>query len=227
MTKHRHIKFGGFSLVEVLIIISVIGILASISYMGYSNYTQNANRATIATTAQAYRFSLKSYANETESYPNHSFCLPAGSECCYSSSSSVTTVRCGNDAEAVWGTTPLVNDVSKYVTNPPPKLPVFSSFPDCVVGLLTNDPCKPTATIPVVGLAYIINPTAPLYTSADPLIKGFLIYYVDLNYDCNSSNVTILSAGALSIDTSAKFTRERTSSSPTYRECIIAVRSVD
>lgn len=217
-------KNSGFTIVEVLVIISVIAILASLANVGYIAYIQNANKSAISTTAHAYQSSLKSYTLEANTYPKVPFCLPGGSKCCYSSSVSPAAVSCGTDAESGWSAGSLASAVSKYVSGNPPKLPIFSKFIDCTGGLMSNGPCKATASIPVLGMTYIPNISGALYTSTDTSAKGFLIYYVDIIYTCNSGSVMTLSAGNLSFNSSAQYTREKTPA-PAYRECIIGVRT--
>lgn len=216
-------KNGGFTLIEVLVMISIITILASLSYMGYYAYVQNANKSTISTTAHAYQSTIKSYVFEANTYPNVPFCLPSGSKCCYSSTLNTTTVTCGTDAESGWDASSPISAVSKYINNQPPKLPVFSNFISCTSGPMSNGPCKATSSI-AVGFTYIPNNSGALYTSTDTKAKAFLVYYVDPTYDCNSSDVMTLTSGDLTFDSTAKYTRIQ-SSVPTYKECIIGVRN--
>lgn len=221
MIKHRRFNLsGGFTVIEVLTIMSVIGILVSISYVGYTAYITNTLKSQISTTADAYQKSLKGYALEKNSFPKYPSCLPNGSKCCTSIAVAPTTVYCGNDAEAGWNTNSQAANVSKYINSNAPNMPKFREFIDCTTGLMTNGPCNATSSIST-GIAYIYNTPGALYTSSDTSAKGFLVYYVGPTYNCEANNVMTFAAGNLSFNSSATYSR----STSTYRECILGLRT--
>jgi prepilin-type N-terminal cleavage/methylation domain-containing protein len=224
MINHKHFLPKGFTLVEMLIVLCVIGILTTIVTIGYAGYRDNAVKAQISTTADAYVKSLKTYALEYNSFPKVSTCLPSGAKCCASNVADLPAVYCGTNAEAAgvhnWATDSTDVKITKYINNQAPTFPVVNTFPDCVAGIMdVGSPCKPTASIPVVGPAYISNQTGSKYTSDEPSLagKGFLIYYIGPTYPCGSANVMTLSGNKLVFNSGATYTR----STSAYRECII------
>ena len=229
MIKHRLFRNNGFTVVEMLIMLAVISILATIIYGGYTAYQTNASKTQIYTTIDSYKKSLKSYSLEYRSYPKLSTCLPHNSTCCTSYVGDISTIYCGTNADSggthnidTTGTTGT--NVSKYIHSQTPRLPVFPSFTDCVPGLMSTGPCKASATVPNVGIAYISNQPNGKYTSTETSLtgKGFLIYYVSTSFTCNSNNVMTLSGANLVFNDSATYTRQVGSS---FRECIIGLRS--
>ncbi len=229
MIKHKHFLPKGFTIVEMLVILSIIGILATILILGYAGYREKVYQTQIITTVDAYSKSLKAYALEYRSYPKESFCVPSGAKCCASHNFDPTSVWCASSAQAVgdhnWQTGADAK-VSKYVTNDAPSFPVVASFPDCTSGIMIG-PCKPTSSIPAASIAYMSNVTGTPnsnYTSTEPSVKGkgFLIYYIDKKYTCGSKNVMTLTPGQdLVFNSSATYTREAS----TYRECIVGLRN--
>ncbi len=202
--------------------IVIIGILASITTIGYVAYIRNATQSQISTTASAYQLSLKGLSFEADSYPDSEFCVPQNSKCCSSTKDQPSTVYCANDSELGWppDTSPAWWH-EKYVDDPPPRMPVFSTFTDCTAGMMSTGPCKETDSIQT-GLLFIRNVSGAFYTG-DSAAKGFLVYYIEPPYNCGTGNVMTFSGGTLSFNSSAKFSREVTST-PAYRECIIGIR---
>lgn len=231
MKKHKHLlkqqKQGAFTLVEVLITISVIGILAGIVVIGYQSFVTNAQQASISATVDAYTKTLNAYSLEKKSYPKLSTCIPKDSECCVSNVEELPDVYCGTRAEA-GGTHNIATDstlddaLKKYTVNGGPTLPNFASFPNCVSGLTTGNPCKATPSIPTVGMAYISNVAGSKYTSTEPSVenRGFLIYYVEPKYKCGSNNIMTVTGSNLVFNSSATYTRQTS----VYRECIVGLR---
>lgn len=228
MIKHKQLRSRGFTIVEILVMISVITILAGIVYGGYTAYQLNTYKTQIYNTADAYEKSLKAYSLEHRSYPTLSTCLPHNSTCCTSVVDYPTTVYCGTNADSggshnIDTTSKTGTDISKYIHNQVPKLPTFTGFTNCVTGLSSNGPCKASAAVPNVGVAYIGNTPGSKFTSNEPSLthKGFLIYYVSPSYTCESDGVMTLSGTNLVFNSSATYTRQTS----TYRECIIGLRS--
>ncbi|OGL34317.1 hypothetical protein A3F64_00660 [Candidatus Saccharibacteria bacterium RIFCSPHIGHO2_12_FULL_42_8] len=229
MIKHKLFINNGFTLVEMLVMLAVISILATIIYGGYTAYQTNASKTQIYSTIDSYKKSLKSYSLEYRSYPKLSTCLPHNSTCCTSYVGSIGTINCGTNTELTathnidtTGTTGT--NVSKYIHSQTPRLPVFASFTNCVPGLMSTGPCKASAAVPNVGIAYISNQPGGKYTSTESSMagKGFLIYYVSTTFTCNSSSIMTLSGTDLVFNDSATYTRQVGSS---YRECIVGLRS--
>lgn len=222
MVKHRLFSNRGFTVVEVILVVIVIGVLASIITIGYVAYIRNATQSQISTTASAYQFSMKGLAFEADAYPDNAFCIPLDSKCCSSTKDQPTTVYCANDSELGWA--PNTSPSSwheRYVDDPPPRMPVFSTFTDCTAGTMSNGPCKETDSIKT-GLTFIRNVSGALYTG-DSSAKGFLVYYIEPQYTCGTDDVMTFSGGTLSFNSSAKFSRE-TTTAPAYRECIIGIK---
>lgn len=215
MQKHKLFKKNGFSLVEILIVMSVISILASISYGSYIGYQRNAIRAQISSAASAYQYSIKSYVFENEKYPvSDNFCLPYGSKCCIHPVPVASAVKCGTDSEHGWSPGNVAIDVSKYVSNNAPLPPIVSTFPDCPNSYLNGGPCKTSR------FTYIPKGNNQ-YDSTDTTVKAVLLYYVDPIYDCGSSDVMSFSgSGSNMVPLGDPYTT-RTNS---YTECVIALR---
>lgn len=226
MINHKLFNDRGFTLVELLVMLLVLGIIISIVTIGYVGYRENVYKTQIYNTVDTYKKAIKAYSLEHKSYPKLSTCLPHNSTCCTSNYDNPSTVYCGTNTEAgaihnidITGKTG--SDISKYIPNQTPKLPVFTQFVDCVSGFTSNGPCKPSATIPDIGVFYISNVNGSKYTSTEPSLKdkGFLIYYVSTIYSCSSDKLMKLSGANLVFDNSAIYTRQTS----TYRECIVGL----
>lgn len=228
MIKRKLLQPRGFTLVEILVMISVVTILSSIIYAGYTAYQRNAYKTQIYSTVDSYEKSLKAYSLEKRSYPTLSSCLPHNSTCCTSEVNTPSTVYCGTNQDSGGShnidTTPKTGtEISKYIHGQVPKLPTFTTFTNCVTGLSSNGPCKASAAVPNVGVAYVSNVLGSKYTSNESSLtrKGFLIYYVSTSYECGSDSVMTLSGTNLVFNSSATYTRQTS----TYRECIIGLRN--
>ncbi len=227
MISHKHFLQKGFTIVEVIVVIFVLGILATIITLSYDGYQENVDKTQIATSADAYVKSMRTYALEYNSFPKVSTCLPTGAKCCSSIATNVTAVSCGTNTEIagtnIWATDTTDAKITKYINNQAPTFPVFATFTDCITGIMSNGPCKSTSTLTNVGPAYIANQTGSKYTSDEASVsnKGFLVYYVGPTYTCESTDVMTLSGGKLVFNSSATYTRQTS----TYRECIIGIKS--
>ena len=71
MKKARSEK--GFTLIEVVVVVSIIGILAGIAVPRYSNYRQQAEQNADRLTAKVVQTALQLYYVEQGSYPAESF----------------------------------------------------------------------------------------------------------------------------------------------------------
>lgn len=225
---HKITTQKGFTIIEIIVTITVLGILATIVVIGYSGYRENVEKAQIAATADAYSKSIKGYALEHRFFPKYSTCLPAGAKCCTSLDSDLPAVYCANNVEIDgshnWAMDDTDVKITKYINGNPPTLPVVSGFPDCVTGFMeVNAPCKPTASLPNVGIAFLTNQPGGKYTSNEPSLenKGFLIYYVSPKMPCGSKDIMTYASGNLSFNSSATYTRQTS----VYRECIIGLKT--
>ncbi len=226
MINHKHLYSRGFTLIEIVIALLVLGVLISIITIGYKGYRENVYKTQIINTVDTYKKAIRAYSLEHKTYPKLSTCLPHNSTCCTSNYDDPAYVYCGTNTEAgavhnVDITGKTGTDVSKYIPNQTPQFPPFTQFADCMTGLTSNGPCKPSAAVQNVGVFYISNVHGSKYTSTDPSLKdkGFLVYYVSNNYTCNSENIMKLSGSNLVFDDDATYTRQTS----TYRECIVGL----
>jgi len=67
--KHDLPSFRGFTLVEILIVISVIGILATIALPHYMGYQLRAKAASLTTEVKAAAQAFRTYKMENNTYP--------------------------------------------------------------------------------------------------------------------------------------------------------------
>lgn len=60
---------GGFTIVELLIVIVIIGVLAALVIVAYNGVQQRAENSKVAAAVQAYKKALLQYATDKNSYP--------------------------------------------------------------------------------------------------------------------------------------------------------------
>lgn len=60
----------GFSLIELMVVISIVGVLASIATAAYSDYVTRARSAELLTQAASHRPDLDAYASEHGRFPD-------------------------------------------------------------------------------------------------------------------------------------------------------------
>ncbi len=80
---------SGFTLIEMLIILTIIGILASIAIPAYNNYTQRSKLAEGMTTLSNLRLQMEQYYQDNRSYAtagttNCAITAPAGNDFTFS-----------------------------------------------------------------------------------------------------------------------------------------------
>ena len=61
-------KWGGFSLIEIMIVVVIIGIIASIGYPAYQNYVREARRTDAYTTLTDIAAKLERHFNDNNVY---------------------------------------------------------------------------------------------------------------------------------------------------------------
>jgi len=71
-------KQGGFTIVELLIVIVVIGILAAITIVAFNGIQNRANNLKVISIVESYTTALKIYAADHGAYPTMTSCLGVG-----------------------------------------------------------------------------------------------------------------------------------------------------
>ncbi len=67
--KNRQQTKSGFTIVELIIVITVIGILATIGIMSYSGYRVRAEKSSVESTVQQVKLKLGEYYTDNNGYP--------------------------------------------------------------------------------------------------------------------------------------------------------------
>ncbi len=148
---HKRFHRSGFTIVELLVVITIIGILLTLSFFGYGAYRQNAKNAQTATSVDAYQNAFTSMTHERNLFENKtaSFyaCLSTTNDanpCCYTNHASgglvyyacTNNTTIGDFSSIDVGLSFTASQVSawtkKYLPSSlPPKLPVSSGAAAC------------------------------------------------------------------------------------------------
>ncbi len=217
---HKRFTTSGFTLVELLIVISVIAVLVGLAVTGYAAYIKNARQSQIAATVSAYQQALEGATFEDDAQPELAACLgkdPAG-PCCLPYASSTNWV-CGNNFNSGYPQTAASHaKIKKYVPSDAPSLPDLKlSLSPCPasISLSQASPCDTKQDITY----YQSTPTpdGPIPT---------LTYYLPSDYDCVSPLTLQFNSGTFmwSKQDGTKFSRRVTSGPQPYTECVVALK---
>ncbi|MFW6209899.1 MAG: type II secretion system protein [Patescibacteria group bacterium] len=100
-------KCGGFTLIEVLVVITIIGILVAVIYGNFSSSRERTQNKSLVNELKEVQLALESYRAQQGNYPpaNHPFLLSFGANCYYDSpggvaGNQVVNTECGNSSNA-------------------------------------------------------------------------------------------------------------------------------
>lgn len=218
---HKRFKSRGFSLVELLIVISVIGILAGLVTSGYVVYIKNGKKTQIASSVSAYQSALKSAVFEDDTIVNDATkpqaCLSSdSSRCCVASGVGQDQVTCAKNGENSFSSS-IYGKVERYL--PKDKKPSLGDIQNSTLSACSAAITAGTAPCDSHEVAYSAN-----YIGDGA--KGALIYFLPASFDCQSGDVMVFNSSdsQYHYSSGATFSRRVNSGSNTFTECVVGIR---
>lgn len=228
---------SGFTIVELLVVVSIIGVISALVVVSYSVYRKNAENAQAATDISAYQSAVSTTVNENgfvaTGFAVLNACISSTSDasvCCFLSDvngSGTITYTCSNNTTignfsgytVAYTASTVSSWVRTYLKNLPPSLPANSKVAACATPGATYVTTLACSTREVGLVVYIMS---------DGSIKSFLHYYLPSTIDCQSSNVATVSTssgGMLGISyDGAKYTARITTGATPFTFCVVGIQ---